>query len=259
MHADQFDRWTQNLDTRVARRGLSGIFLAALIGLSPLDGEAKKKKKKKKHKDKAPVDPGQGPADPVTPTCAQQCPDGCCTSEFGDCVLPAQQGGAQCGSGGELCRVCDDDACKPLGGVCDVNAQCCDDGANPLACQDRHCCKAAFHPCETSDGCCPQLICTRSSLEPALQCRGTFGAPCSNTDGCREHSMCQTGRCCAPRNQPCELDEHCCAANEVCRVVPDYVPEKVCCMPAGEGNFCIQEGPNSACCSNQCGPNQHCI
>lgn len=46
MLADHFDRWTQNFDTRIARRSLSGVILAALVGVElAADAEAKKKEK----------------------------------------------------------------------------------------------------------------------------------------------------------------------------------------------------------------------
>lgn len=45
MDAEQFDRWTQGLETRVARRGLSGLLLAAAVAMgADTAGEAKKRK-----------------------------------------------------------------------------------------------------------------------------------------------------------------------------------------------------------------------
>ena len=50
--AENFDRWTQGLDSRLSRRSLSGIAAGALatLGLGTAAVDAKKKKKKKKKK-----------------------------------------------------------------------------------------------------------------------------------------------------------------------------------------------------------------
>ena len=246
MDAEQFDRWTQDFDGRIARRGLGGIVLAVLSSTTIVaESPAKRKKKKKKKKPTPPV------------PCAAHCADWCCTGEFGQCIRPAQQGGARCGHGGERCAPCGSDACRPLGGVCVVDAECCDDGVNLLECQDQHCCKPAGQPCTTTQGCCPQLQCSRGpSLESELKCRGTWGALCHDYTECMDGRNCQRGRCCAPLNMPCELDEHCCESTYLCRVVDVFGPDKVCCLPPGA--FCIQEGENQACCSGHCTASQQC-
>jgi hypothetical protein len=244
MSAERFDRWVQHLDRRVPRRGVGGIILAASILLtSASSGQTRKKKKRKKRPQ----------------ACAARCAGGCCISEFGECVLPAQQGGARCGSRGEPCRACDSDECRPLGGVCDVDAECCDDGANVLVCRDQQCCKPIVQPCTTAQVCCSQLVCARSNLDPELLCRGTWGSPCTaEVAHCMEHTICRGGRCCAPLNQPCETDANCCTnvGGELCRVVPGYLPDNVCCYPSG--TFCFGIGENSACCSGTCGEDQKC-
>lgn len=171
--------------------------------------------------------------------------------------MPAQQGGSRCGTGGEQCRVCDDDACKPLGGTCDVNAQCCDDATNITECHDRHCCKPTGSTCTSTPGCCPDLICARGpGIDPALLCRGDYGAQCVSTSGCADGRYCNQGKCCAAQNFPCEIDGHCCAANEVCRVVDVFGPDKVCCLVSGA--YCFGIGENQGCCSSLSNEDQTC-
>lgn len=237
MDPERFDHFVSRLGARLSRRTLGGLAIGVAASLRREQASARKKKKR---------------------ACAKQCADGCCTSTFGRCIHPAQQGGGRCGIGGELCHACDDDQCRPLGGVCEVNAECCEDFPNLLECQDRRCCKPVLQPCTTPEGCCPQLICDRSALETHLACRGTWGAPCSDTDQCGVGRFCSRGRCRSALNMPCELDEHCSEANYLCRVVPGYLPDKVCCLSSG--SFCIfgQGGENQQCCSGHCNENEQC-
>ena len=115
MDGPQFDDITRSLDTTCTRRSVVAA-LGALFGVvasSTLDTDAKKKKKKHRHRKK---------------TCAQSCPNGCCTSTYGACIQPGQQSSGRCGTGGESCHAgcaeCTADRPCPEGQCCGGDGTC---------------------------------------------------------------------------------------------------------------------------------------
>jgi hypothetical protein len=116
MDGSRFDQITRSLHAQRTRRAAVATLGAALgaTAFAVRDAGAKKKKKHHGHKRKK--------------TCAQTCQDGCCTSKRGTCVRPGSQSGAQCGTGGEICRSgcpeCTADRPCPEGQCCDGDGVC---------------------------------------------------------------------------------------------------------------------------------------
>jgi hypothetical protein len=287
MDANRFDDWTRLLQTSLARRRLQGSLLAAVaLGLTGLadasakrhrrarhhattlrhqgrdDINAEKKKKKKKKHSVPPVSPPSPPPPPLSPSpppppvaCAATCTGGCCTSEFGNCILPAQQGGSQCGASGELCHAC---VCRPLGGTCAHNNDCCTDPVLVVQCDEQHCCRPPGQLCGATDECCPQLSCAQSDFSSDMRCLGMAGSPCTHPSLCASGLICSTGHCCVNAGFACTQNSDCCAAAAVCQAVPGSGPNARCCLPAG--GFCLSNGE---CCSGTCslvtGVGQVCV
>lgn len=111
MDGSHFYHIARSLNALRTRRSAVASLGAALSTpvLATLDANARKKHKKRKK------------------TCAQKCPDGCCTSKKGQCVRPGQQSLSQCGTGGEICR---STGCRCSASLPCPEGQCCDgDGA----------------------------------------------------------------------------------------------------------------------------------
>ena len=214
MDAKRFDRWTRGLDARISRRALSRGIVAALVtfGLAA-DTDAKKKKKKKK----------RPPQPEPEQACAETCANGCCTSEFGDCIAPAQQGGdplrhRAASSATSAARASASRWAKP---VCHpmTAAQRSPSrrmpGAAAAAARSREL-------CTTTGECCPQLVCApESDFDPELRCLGTNDAPCAFTRTAPTSSSAKRAAAASSTAWPCEIAEDCCSVEELCQVVPD--------------------------------------
>lgn len=245
MDGDQFDLWVTHLQGQKSRRtfgaGLTGLLIAS--GMTETAEGKKKKHKKKKKPTTTTTSTTQAPATP----CAARCSAGCCTSAFGECIQPAQQGGARCGTGGAICQPCQ---CKVLGDACLVNDICCTEGIEVIGCESSRCCRARGQLCNVNGECCPDATCIEESeFDPERRCLGLAGAVCSHPSGCAGSLTCRTGRCCFGSGSFCEAATECCDATALCQVnpTPGAGDRTRCCLP--EGQFCLA---TIDCCSGNC-------
>jgi len=109
MDHSRFDQIARAVGVRSTRRSAVTVLGGALVVslLTSTRSDAKKKKKK----------------------CKKKCKDGCCTSKYGKCIQPAQQGTTQCGSGGAICQRTGCPACTasipcPANQCCTGNGTC---------------------------------------------------------------------------------------------------------------------------------------
>ena len=87
MDSEMFDRWTQGLNARLSRRGLSGIAAGTLATLSLTGTADAKKKKKKKKKPSPPVSPAPSPLPPTPTTSCQNLGTACGNTAVCVCAL----------------------------------------------------------------------------------------------------------------------------------------------------------------------------
>lgn len=244
MDGDQFDGWVTRFQSQKSRR----TFSASLTGLLLTSGmaESAKGKKKKKHKKKKQTTTTSTTQAPVT-QCPARCPSGCCTSQFGECIQPARQGGTRCGTGGAMCHQCE---CKVLGDACAVNDTCCTTGIDLIGCESGRCCRGRGQLCSVNGECCPDATCIEESeFDLERRCLGLAGASCSHPTGCAGDLTCRTGRCCFGSGTFCEAASECCDATALCQVnpTPGAGNGTRCCLP--EGQPCLA---TIDCCSGNC-------
>jgi hypothetical protein len=215
MEPTHFDGLTKRLaDPSSRRRVLGGVF-AALLAVPLLDAnEAGARKRKKRKKGGRSGTPNPGPV-----PCSARCANGCCTSEFGECIGPAQQGGDRCGSGGEPCRRCQDST--PCAANCTAG-----------------CCTSEFGECVPPDQQGGDRCGTGGERCRACdneECRPLGGACTANDDCCPEipfTHQCQESRCCRPMSQLCTTNDQCCP-RLVCEKETDFDQETRCLGTAG--------------------------
>jgi hypothetical protein len=201
----------------------------------------------------------------VTDTCDPN-DDHCCTGTCGDdgvcrgCLNLGQTcnpSNNQCCQSGEPTD-CDEAfpqspnsiCCRPLGGACSGNGDCC----NGVACNGGRCCQSEEHAtCTANSDCCPGMECrggvcrTNICLEPGESCPPGAKACCA-TGG----ASCQGGRCCQQLGSQCEripaTGDPCCGEDTTC----DETVGK-CCYPDFQN---LLGGPdcssNDQCCSGYC-------
>jgi hypothetical protein len=248
MEPTRFDGLTKRfVDPKSRRRVLGGVF-AALLAVPLLDAHeaaARKRKKRKKRGRGGTPNPGPVP-------CAVRCANGCCTGEFGECIGPAQQGGDRCGAGGDRCRACDNEECRPLGGTCTANDDCCPDPPFTNQCQASRCCRPMSQLCTTNDQCCPRLVCEKETdFDRETRCLGTAGVACAYFFNCAGTLACIGGRCCAPPGRDCAVADDCCQLGNLCQTTPLHGERRVCCGPSG--TLCVTHGE---CCGGNCAGGQ---
>jgi hypothetical protein len=166
-------------------------------------------------------------------TCATNfdCCDGTCVC-LGDtctcdCINPGECASGHCGCstvrGFDVCT-CRPKRCRPTGGTCAVDTDCCD---GPCVCQGDDCacvCVANGEACASDAACC-----SGQCLDG--YCRETDCA--GGEEGCLSHAECCYGLVCAPGvcfagdcdGQSCETDADCCGGSCGGRV----------CVAGGEG------------------------
>jgi hypothetical protein len=240
MDGRTFDTWLRTLteSRRSVLRGSLGL-IAGMVGVSTI--EAKKKKKK----------------------CAKKCPDGCCTSTRGKCILPAQQNAEQCGTGGEICRTNCGGQSPPLpetcgatncqGGCCagttcefSTHAHCGIGGAACVPCGATEdcfagkCCGLTGHVCAGDGECCLNRLCESG------KCCSPYSIACSKDSDCCDPDtlVCSNGECLIKNGQPCELLQRCqgnqpCPGSLICGDVEGCTEE--------QDDACVAQFPNGGC------------
>lgn len=181
--------------TESRRSLLVGGLTAAITGwLTRVDSDAKKKGKGKRKKKKKRI------------PCSARCQDGCCTAEFGDCLPPAAQAGARCGTGGALCEPCDPDkvcGASTCAGCCTADVACVGfEEMDPTQCGNSgELCQACGEDQECEDGSCCAL----------------FGSPCGgDVFCCGVAAVCPNGFCCVYNGGRCDLTSDCCDTWDTC-------------------------------------------
>jgi hypothetical protein len=147
----------------------------------------------------------------------------------------------------------DSNCCRPLGGSCSENDDCCD--GQRTSCTNGRCCLGEDSTCNASAECCPGSSCRggvcRSDvcLEPGEACP-SGSAPCCAEEG----TTCSGGACCRGIGRPCVqlsgAGDPCCGSETTC----GGGDGATCCitdfagLQSGQGNC----DANEQCCSGYC-------
>lgn len=154
----------------------------------------------------------------------------------------------------------DANCCRPLGGACGENSDCCD-GVR-TTCTNGRCCLGPDATCTASSECCPGFSCRgnvcRSDvcLEPGETCAATSIECCPE-----EGATCSGGTCCRQVGRPCVqlagIDDPCCGSDTTC----DGQDGATCCVRdfARVGSTQRDCTASEQCCSGYCHqPNGRC-
>lgn len=170
---------------------------------------------------------------------------GACNASTGACAYPVASDGAACGAeiagrvccGGACCAAgenCVDGACQApcstLGGTCQGEEQCCQDGVT--ACDGGTCCHGVEESCSTDSQCCS------GRCRDGETCCSPPGSPCHNEGDCctGELGDCtgvvnKTCRCLQP-GQSCTSSQECCGTdvcvNGECKTGVCIAPQAAC-------------------------------
>lgn len=162
---------------------------------------------------------------------------GCCTAQ-GQCLLPASQNSAACGTGGQACQSCGTSACT--NGVCQGSCANC------------------------QQGCCSGTQCLLYAQQGPAAC-GSAGAPCMpcGAPGLCTNGICSGGGTCSPAT--CAAG--CCSGNTC--LLPDQQTPQACGLSGAACERCPTQAPScnagvcQACgptsCPNGCCSGQQCI